>query len=154
MTKIPDASVSPKIKFFVILLTVTTVVAFSVFFFKLFTKISSPAKPSSPAKIASPVAKDSWAYELRMVGDKLKQAGLKKEAIEQYAKFLQHPNMDSTTRARVSGMVGKLYRELGDCRQALVWLYRAQVAGPESGQIKALEAQIAACLKEVKSERP
>jgi len=154
MTKIPDTGVSPIIKFFVIFLTVITVVAFSVFFFKLFTKISSSAKPSSPVKVASPVAKDSWAYELRMVGDKLKKAGLKKEAVEQYAKFLQHAGVDSTTRALVSGTVGKLYRELGDCRQALVWLYRAQVAGPESGQIKALESQIAACLKEVKSGRP
>jgi len=160
MTKIPTTGVSLKIKVSVILLTVATVVAFSVFFFKLVNKISSSAKASSalktssPVKVASPVAEQSWAPELQIVGDKLKKAGLKKEAIEQYSQYLHHSSVDSKTRAQVSETVAELYVELGDCSQGLVWLYRAQVAGPEAEQMQALEAQIAACLKVVKPERP
>lgn len=154
MTKIPTTGVSLKIKIFVILLTVLTVVAFSVFFFKLVSKISSSARTASPVKVASPVAENSWAHELQIVGDKLKKAGLKKEAIEQYSQFLHLTSVDSNTRAGVSQTVAELYVELGNCRQALVWLYRAQVAGPEAEQMLALETQIAACLKDIKSEQP
>jgi hypothetical protein len=154
MTKIPTTGVSPTVKIFVIILTVVTIVAFSVFFFKLVSKFSSSAKTSSPVKVTSPVAANSWAHELKIVGDKLKKAGLKKEAIEQYSQFLQYTSVDSDTRAGISQAVAELYMELGDCRQGLVWLYRAQVTGPEAEQMRALETQIAACLKEVQSERP
>jgi hypothetical protein len=160
MTKIPINGVSLKIKVFVILLTVITVVAFSVFFFKLVSKISSSAKSSSsfktssPAKVASPVAEDSWAHELQIVGDKLKKAGLKKQAIEQYSQFLQYTSVDPKTRSQVSQTVAELYIELGDCREALVWLYRAQVAGPSTEQKPVLEMQIDSCLKDISSERP
>lgn len=154
MTKIPITGVSLKIKVFVILLTVVTVVAFSVFFFKLVSKISSSARTASPVKATSPAAENSWAHELQIVGDKLKKAGLKKEAIEQYSQFLQLTSVDSNTRAGVSRTVAELYVELGNCRQGLAWLYRAQVADPRAENMPALEAQIAACLKDVKPERP
>jgi hypothetical protein len=160
MNKIPTAGVSLKIKVFVILLTIVTVVAFSVFFFKLVSKIASSAKTSSslktssPTKVTSPEAQDLWTHELQIVGDKLKSAGLKKQAIEQYAQFLQYTSVDSKTRSQVSQTVAELYVELGDCREALVWLYRAQVAGPSVERRTALETQINTCLKDISSERP
>jgi hypothetical protein len=154
MTKIPDSGVSPKVKIFVVFLTVMTVVAFSVFFFKLVNKLSASGETSPPTQAAPPVAKNSWVHELQTVGDKLKKAGLKKQAIEQYSKFLQLAGVDAKTRALVSETVAELYVELGDCRQGLVWLYRAQVAGPGAGRAEALETRIDACLKVVKTERP
>lgn len=154
MTTIPTTGVSLKVKVFVILLTVATVVAFSVFFFKLVNKISSSAKSSSPTKVTSPAAENSWAHELRLVGDKLKAVGLQKQAIDQYSKFLQYANVDSKTRALVSQEVAELYVDLGDCREGLVWLYRAQVAGPSQEQMQSLESQTNTCLKAIKSEQP
>ena len=144
----PDDGVSSKIKIFVILLTIITVVAFIAFFFKLISKFSSPTKISTPD---NPVSR---AQELRIVGDKLKKAGLKKLAIEEYIKFLQRAEADSKTRAEVSQTLGEIYAELEDCRQGLVWFYRAQVAGPDSSSKDALESQIDACLKEINSGRP
>lgn len=152
MTKIPTTGVSLKVKIFVILLTVVTAVAFSVFFFKLVNKISSSAKSSTPAKVISPTTKIYWAHELRLVGDKLKAVGLQKQAIDQYSIFLQFANVDSKTRALVSQEVAELYIELGDCHEALVWLYRAQAAGPSQEQMQSLESQINTCLKAIKSE--
>ncbi|GJL78415.1 MAG: hypothetical protein NPINA01_14040 [Nitrospinaceae bacterium] len=150
----PDSGVSLKIKVFVILLTIVTVIAFSAFFLRLIIKFSSSAKTSSSEKVSSQVIEESWHQELQVVGDKLKKAGLRKQAIEQYSEFLQRARVDSKTRAQVSETIGELYVELGDCRAGLAWFYRAQAAGPDAGRVQGLESQIAACLKEINSSQP
>jgi hypothetical protein len=126
----------------VITLTVLTAVAFSVFFFKLVGKVTSSPKETP------------WAMELRTVGDKLKEAGLHRQAIAQYTKYLDREGIDLKTRALVSQTLGELYKTLGDCGEALVWFYRAEAAGPDPADKNTLESQIATCLKEVKSGRP
>jgi hypothetical protein len=138
----PTDGVSPTIKILVVGLTIVTVLAFTVFFYKLVGKVTSPSKERP------------WALELRVVGDKLKKAGLHRQAARQYAKFLENDNIDRKTRALVSQTLGALYTELGDCPSALVWLYQAEVAGPDPADEKTLASQIATCLKEVNSGRP
>ena len=138
----PKDGVSPAIKIFVIILTVITLVAFAVFFYKVVGKVTSSSKDKP------------WALQLKNVGDKLKEAGLKKQAVAQYTIFLEHEDVDLKTRALVSQTLGELYIKLGDCGSALVWLYQAQVAGPGPADNETLESQIATCLKEVKSGRP
>ena len=109
----PTDGVSPTIKILVVGLTIVTILAFTVFFYKLVGKVTSPSKERP------------WALELRVVGDKLKKAGLHRQAASQYAKFLENDNIDLKTRALVSQTLGELYTELGDCKSALVWLYQA-----------------------------
>ncbi len=135
--------VSPSIKIFVIALTVLTMVAFLVLAFKLVGKMTSSTEEEKP-----------WALEIRVVGDKLKEAGLHRQAIAQYAKFLENEDIDLKTRAKVSQTVGELYKTRGDCGSALVWFYQAEVAGPAPADKTTLDFQIAACLKEVKSGQP
>jgi hypothetical protein len=142
MSPPPSSGVSPAVKIMVITLTVLTAVAFSVFFYKLVGKVTSSPKEKP------------WALELRGVGDKLKKAGLHRQAIAQYTKFIAHEGIDRKTRALVSHTIGELYKTLGDCGEALVWFYQAEVAGPEPADKETLESQIATCLKEVKSGRP
>ncbi len=142
MSPIPENGVSPIVKISVVILTVLTVVAFSVFFFKLVGKVTSSKK-------AQP-----WALELRGVGDKLKDAGLNKQAVAQYKKFLEHGGIDLKTRAVVSQTLGKLYVTLGDCDEALVWFYQAEAAGPAPADKDSLDSQITKCLGEVQSRRP
>jgi len=138
----PNDGVGPGIKIFVVILTVITAVTFAVFFFKMAGKITSPSKEKP------------WVLQLKIVGDKLKEAGLKRRAVAQYTIFLDHKEIDLKTRAQVSQTLGELYITLGDCSEALVWLYQAEVAGPDPANKKTLESQIAACLKEVKSGQP
>ncbi len=138
----PNDGVSPGIKIFVVILTVITAVTFAVFFFKVVGKVTSSSKEKP------------WALHLKIVGDKLKEAGLKRQAIVQYTKFLEHEAVDLKTRAKVSQSLGKLYSTLGDYSSALVWLYQAQVAGPGPADKESLESQIDVCLKELKSGRP
>ena len=134
--------VSSGIKIFVVVMTVITAVTFAVFFYKVAGKITSSSgdKP--------------WALELRAVGDKLKDAGLHRQAVVQYAKFLEYEDIDLKTRAVVAQTLGGLYKTLGECGPALSWFYQAEAAGPDPDDKQTLEAQIAACLKEVKSARP
>ena len=134
--------VSPAIKIFVILLTLVTVVAFIVLAVKLVSKITSSAKVKP------------WALELRVVGNKLKDAGLYRQAAGQYEKFLDYERIDLKTRAEVSQTIGELYKTLGDCGSALVWFYQAEVAGPAPADKENLDSQIAVCLNEVKSGQP
>jgi hypothetical protein len=105
-------------------------------------------------KVTSSSKETPWAMELRTVGDKLKEAGLHRQAIAQYTKFLAHEGIDLKTRALVSQTLGELFKSLGDCGEALVWFYQAEAAEPDPADKNTLESQIATCLKEVKSGRP
>lgn len=105
---IPNEGVSSAIKIFVVILTVITAVTFAVFFFKVVGKMTSSSKEKP------------WALQLKIVGDKLKEAGLKRQAVTQYTKFLEHEDVDLKTRALVSQTLGELYIGLSDCRSAQI----------------------------------
>ncbi len=142
MSPLPSSGVSPAIKFSVIILTILTFVAFGVFFFKLTGKVTTSPK------------EQSWSLKLRAVGDKLKSEGLYKQAVAPYTRFLEHEDIDLKTRAKVSQTLGELHATLGDCGEALVWFYQAEVAGPDPADKDVLDSHIATCLQEVKPGRP
>ncbi|MFQ5672350.1 MAG: tetratricopeptide repeat protein [Nitrospinales bacterium] len=134
--------VNKPIKIFVIILTVITFIAFVIFMYLLVSKIFS----SSGAK--------NWDKQLLQVGDRLKSEGLREEAIEQYRQFLSGQKIDPVVRAEVSHSIGDIYREQGNCRQALVWFFQAELADAETSRKNDIDSKIAACRRQLKSLSP
>lgn len=134
----PREEVSPKLKLFVIILTIITSAAFCVFLVILFNKTFSPAKSGE------------WAGQLIQVGDRFKSEGLGKQAIEQYEQFLAGGKVKPATRAKVSYSIGEIYLEQGNCPQALVWFFQVELADPEIGRKNNVDAKIASCLQQVR----
>jgi len=104
--------------------------------------------------VVSPADEKNWARQLLTVGDELKSAGLKEQAVGQYKKFLEQDKIDLKTRARVSFTLGELYAQLGNCPEALVWLFQARIAEPDPVIKEALQGKIDICLKEIESAHP
>lgn len=128
----------PAIKISVVVLTLVTLVTFALFVVKMLNRTITPSKVTSRF------------YEYKIVGDKLKSAGLRDQAIAQYETFLQHDKVDGKTRSQVSQTVAELYMETGNCRKALGWLYHAEIAaGPE--RKNNLNTYIETCLKRIES---
>ncbi len=127
------------IKVAVIGLTVVTVVAFGVFTFMLAKKLAGP-----------PADSKLWNNRLVPVAEKLEEAGLPKQALQQYEKFLDHPKVDLETRSRVSHKVGELYIQQGNCREALSWLYQSQAAFPNAPWTQEVNQKIGNCLGKIK----
>ena len=132
--------ISRKIKIPVILLTLATLIAFAVFFVKL-----------SSSLLGHP---EVWGPQMQMVGDKLKSAGLKEQAITQYIKFLELREIDLKIRARVAQTVGQLYIELDNCPEAMSWLFQAETIGPAPSQNAVLTRHIDFCLQKIKQPLP
>jgi hypothetical protein len=122
----PTDGVSKKLKVFVIILTAITFIAFVT----LFTKFAS--KPRGHAKIASTtqshISNQSLSDEYNAVGIRLMNSGLKEQAIDQFIKVWEMQKIGSLERAKAAQTVGGLYAGLGNCQEALTWLFRAEAA--------------------------
>jgi len=136
---IPTAGVSLPIKVAVIGLTLVTVVAFGVFALMLAKKLAGP-----------PADSKLWNNRLVTVAEKLEEAGLPQQALQQYEKFLEHPKINLETRSRVSHKVGELYIQQGNCKQALSWLYQSQAAFPKAPWTQEVNQKIGNCLAKIK----
>jgi len=96
--------------------------------------------------------------EYQEVGTRLINAGLKEQAIDQFIKVWQMQKMGSVERSKAAQTVGRLYADLGNCQEALVWLFRAKTSGTEiseaeiSGLEKTLAPLIDACLAKVRGK--
>jgi len=86
--------------------------------------------------------------EYQEVGTRLINAGLKEQAIDQFIKVWQMQKMGSVERSKAAQTVGRLYADLGNCQEALVWLFQAEVSGTE----KTLAPLIDACLAKVRGK--
>jgi len=141
--EIPTDGVSKKLKVFVIALTAVTFIALVA----LFTKLAS--RPDIPAKIAStaqaPISNQSLSDEYNAVGTRLMNSGLKEQAIDQFIKVWEMQQVGSLERAKAAQTVGGLYADLGNCQEALIWLFRAEAADPT------LQPLIDSCLAKVRS---
>ena len=138
----PTDGVSTKVKFLVIMLTVVTICAFGWFFLKLFQKMGSPK------------AKIEWSEEWLVVGQRLQNAGLKKQAAEHYTHYLKSAKMNRNLRAEVSLTAGQLYIDLEDCENALPWLYHSELATEVSPKKETVTAQIQHCENKLKQSEP
>ena len=104
--------------------------------------------------VNSPENKLERQQHLRIVGDKLKNSGLNEQAIDQYIKYLDTTKLDILPRASVAHTVGELYTELNNCREALVWLFSAETAGPTYQRADELAKHIDRCLTQINSPEP
>ena len=133
-SKIPEEGVSGKIKAVVYILTGITVFAFVAFFTKLITK-----KPTAiqQEKSIKNTRVDGRSSELEKAGEQLQQVGLNEQALDNYILIWTLGESNATDRAKAAATTGRLYLKLGNCKEALVWLFRSEAANPD----KATELQ-------------
>ena len=138
----PTDGVSKKLKVFVIALTAVTFIALVA----LFTKLAN--KPNTP-KIAStaPLSNQSLSNEYNVVGTRLMNSGLKEQAIDQFIKVWEMQKPGNQERAKAAQTVGTLYADLGNCQEALTWLFRAEI----SDSTIPMQPTIDSCLAKVRS---
>ena len=139
--KIPEDGVSGKLKAGVYILTGITLFAFVAFFVMLITKENGLKKQEK-------ILIDPRVSELKKTGERLQQAALFEQALDQYIKIWELENSNSLARAEAASKAGKLYLKFGNCKEGLVWLFRAEAANPE----KAAELQplIDSCISKEK----
>ncbi len=119
-----EPAVSRKLKAIVYILTAITLFAFIAFFTKLINKQTSPLKLEKQIK-------DPRTLELEKTGERLQQVGLIEQALDQYIEIWTLQKLDANARAQAAYTAGKLYLKLGNCKEALVWLFRSEAASPE-----------------------
>ena len=139
--KIPDDGVSRKLKVGVYILTGITLFAFVAFFVKLTTKENRSNKQEK-------ILIDPRISELKKAGERLQQAALLEQALDQYIEVWKLENSNSLARAEAASTAGKLYLKLGNCNEGLVWLFRAEAANPEIAV--ELQALIDSCIAKEK----
>ena len=122
--KIPENGVSKKLKVGVYILTAITLFAFIAFFAKLITKQNASKKQEK-------FLKDPRISELKKTGQRMQEAALLEQALDQYIEVWKLENSNSFARAEAASTAGKLYLKLGNCNEGLVWLFRAEAANPE-----------------------
>jgi len=142
---IPTEGVSKKLKAVVLTLTAVTLLAFVALFAKLATKPASQKKVTPNAQ--RPVANQELVAEYQEVGTRLMNAGLKEQAIDQFIKLWEMQNFGTPERAKAAQAVGGLYTDLGNCQEALIWLFRAEVAD----SAMPVQPLIDSCLAKVRS---
>ena len=127
-SKIPEEGVSGKIKAVVYILTGITVFAFVAFFTKLITK-----KPTAiqQEKSIKNIRVDGRSTELEKAGERLQQVGLNEQALDNYILIWTLGESNATDRAKAAATTGRLYLKLGNCKEALVWLFRSEAANPD-----------------------
>ena len=139
--KIPDDGVSRKLKVGVYILTGITLFAFIAFFVKLSTKENRSNKQEK-------ILIEPRISELKKTGERLQQAALLEQALDQYIEVWKLENSNSLARAEAASTAGKLYLKLGNCDEGLVWLFRAEAANPEIAV--ELQALIDSCIAKEK----
>ena len=122
--KIPENGVSKKLKVGVYILTAITLFAFIAFFAKLITK-------QNVSKKQEKILRDPRISELKKTGERLQEAALLEQALDQYIEVWKLENSNSFARAEAASTAGKIYLKLGNCNEGLVWLFRAEAASPE-----------------------
>ena len=127
-SKILEEGVSGKLKAVVYILTGITLFAFVAFFTKLITK-----KPTAiqREKSIKNTRVDGRSTELEKAGERLQQVGLNELALDNYILIWTLGESNATDRAKAAATTGRLYLKLGNCKEALVWLFRSEAANPD-----------------------
>ena len=137
----PVDGVSKKLKIFVIILTAVTFLTIVAFFTKLVNK------PIVQKKIQRSMPNKNLSNEYQAVGKRLMSSGLKEQAIDQFIKVWEMQKPGNQERAKAAQTVGTLYADLGNCQEALTWLFRAEVADSTIP----MQSIIDSCLAKVRS---
>jgi len=130
----PNEGFSGRLKVLVISFVLFTFLLFGVFFAVLIKKVFDSSEEKQ------------WEARFEQLGDRLKENGLPKQAIKQYEKFLNQPEVRMKKRAEVSFTLGKLYMDSGNCKEALVWFFQTDMADKSFPQKEQLNSNIKTCL--------
>lgn len=122
--KIPTDGVSKKLKTFVLLLTAVTLMALVA----VFTKFAMKPRVQTKIESTSQESNQSLSDEYNAVGTRLMNSGLNEQAIDQFIAVWEMQRVGSPERAKAAQKVGSLYADMGNCQEALVWLFRAEAA--------------------------
>ena len=145
---IPVEGVSNRLKTFVIILTVLTLFAFVALFTKLASKQPTPKISNSAVRAIE--LNMSLSDEYQAVGTRLMNSGLREQAIDQFIQVWEMQKVGSAERAKAAHTVGRLYVDLNNCEEALVWLFRAETSKSDL----VLSPLIDTCLAKVRSSNP
>ncbi len=126
---------SGRLKTLVISFVLFTFLLFGVFFAVLIKKVFDSSEEKQ------------WEARFEKLGDRLKENGLHKQAIKQYEKFLNQPQVDMRKRAGVSFTIGELYMKSENCPDALVWFFQTDMADSNFPQKEKLNSNIKTCLE-------
>tara|TARA_X000001036_G_C20503501_1_gene734888 strand:+ start:190 stop:657 length:468 start_codon:yes stop_codon:yes gene_type:complete len=141
----PVDGVSKKLKIFVIILTAVTFFALVALFTKLVNKPIIQKKIQS--NVQKSMSKKDLSDEYQAVGIRLMNSGLKEQAIDQFIKVWEMQKTGKPERAKAAQTVGTLYADLGNCQEALTWLFRAEI----SDSTIPMQPTIDSCLAKVRS---
>ena len=144
-SKIPEAGVSGKLKAVVYILTGITLFAFVAFFTKLITKKSTPIQQETSVK---DIRIDTRSAELEKAGERLQHVGLNEQALDQYIQIWSLGESNAADRTKAAATAGRLYLKLGNCKEALVWLFRSEAANPDKAN--ELQTLIDTCIAKEK----
>ena len=90
----------------------------------------------------------AWTAESqRELANKLKSAGLTRQAAQEYEQYIQSAQLEPKQLAGLCYTIGKMCMEAGDYEKALAWLYRVELADPQTSLKVELGSSIINCLE-------
>ena len=90
----------------------------------------------------------AWTAEnQREFANKLKSAGLTRQAAQEYEQYIQSARLEPKQLAGLCYTIGKMCMEAGDYEKALAWLYRVELADPQTSLKVELGSSIINCLE-------
>jgi tetratricopeptide (TPR) repeat protein len=137
------------IKIPIIILTFLTLIAMGAVFTKFLKSpiLNNKKDSSTPAKASS---LSIWTEQLPLLGARLDEAGLYEQAVQQYIKYLETASVQGPERATAAHKAGRLYQKLGNCGEALVWFYHAELNQPPKELQTQLNQDIDSCLTNIR----
>ena len=95
-----------------------------------------------------PAAGASWTAESqRELANKLKSSGLARQAAQEYEQYIKSAQLEPKQLAGLCYTIGKMCMEAGDYEKALAWLYRVELADPQTSLKVELGSSIINCLE-------
>ena len=90
----------------------------------------------------------AWTAEnQRELANKLKSAGLARQAVQEYEQYIHTARLEPGQLAGLCYTIGKMCMEAGDYEKALAWLYRVELADPQTKLKPELGSSIINCLE-------
>ena len=100
--------------------------------------------------VGTALPKKTWTPEQqRTLANKLRSAGLRREAIAQYAAYLDSASLDAPQRAALCYTIGTMLMEESEYEKALAWLYRVEIADPDAPVKSEAGSKIIHCLEKL-----
>ena len=83
----------------------------------------------------------------RELANKLRSVGLTNEAIAHYERYLTVADISPDSTAKTAYLIGTMYMDERNYEKALAWLYRAEIADPQSSLKSDISSKIVHCLE-------